>query len=146
MQHKNWLIVIALLSRTATEELWVELTDTTGLPPEVRDTVEREVADIYSEAGVSIRWIAETPAEPLAHVARVYLMDKLPASLGARLRAFGGRPMALALGTEGNVSGPTIYVSRSATSGRVRDAKAVGRALGRVIAHELAHREPPRPN
>jgi hypothetical protein len=126
----------------------VELADATGLSPDVMNLLRSEVEQIYMTAGVRIEWLSEGPVEVPSHMARVYLLEELPALLETRVRTFRGKkPIAMVFGRKANVSGSVIYisrtaVSRSATGGAAGalSREAIGRALGRVVAHELAHR------
>ena len=120
-------------------ELWVELVDTLGLSLEERAALMEEVASIYESAGVRILWLREAPVEAPPHLARVYLMERLPRTIGVRLRTFRGDSMGIAMGASGDVSGPVIYVSREAVA-RSLGGASTPRALGRIVAHELAHR------
>ena len=147
------LLLAAGLSTSATAvvsdavELSVVFVDTTGITEAAGRGLKDEVAAIYAEGGVGLRWLDVSSNEQGAHVARVYLMEELPPSVDARLRAFGGAPMGLALGKVGDASGPVIYVSRDAVAealtgaaGGKATSDALGKALGRIVAHELAHR------
>ncbi len=149
------LLVLLLKAASSTGQesaevprLWVELVETTGLDENVIAALQKEVESIYRFAGVGIHWLDASPAQTAPYTARVYVMDILPLGLDRRLRTFNGAaPMALGFGDEGGVSGPVLYVSRQAvvakaTSGALVDPEpeALARALGRVIAHELAHR------
>lgn len=97
---------------------------------------------------MNILWLDVVPPGEPRHLARIYLMRELPPALMRRLQVFGyGDPMALALGHSGTRSGPTIYISRTsvasvALGGALGEPgpQALGRALGRVVAHELGHR------
>lgn len=125
----------------------VELADSTNLAPEVMTLLRNEVEEIYSTAGVGILWLREGSIEKPPHMARVYVLEELPALLETRLRAFRGKKtMALLMGREARASGSVIYISRTAVcrnaTGGVPEAlspEALARALGRVVAHELAH-------
>jgi hypothetical protein len=126
----------------------VILDDGAGLSQELRSVLRAEVEKVYSTAGVGIEWLSEGPIQVPPHMARVYVLEELPALLETRLRAFRGKEtMALVMGRSAKESGSVIYISRKAVSrnatGGVPEAlspEALGRALGRVLAHELAHR------
>lgn len=148
MEITTGLLALWVQTAAASEpqpRLIVELVDTTELCPLSIEALRSEVESIYARAGVRIAW--GDVLEPARHAARVYLMLSLPSSLDRRLKVRGSAPMAVALGRAGEVSGPTIYVGRSAvttnlTSGAIAepDPRLMGRALGRIVAHELAHR------
>ena len=129
-------------------EISVALTDTTGLPSEVMSELKREVEAIYATASVQIQWSSEGSLGLAEHTARVYLLHRLPAMLETRLRAFRReRPMAAAFGERGSVTAQAIYVSRSAVCASATpgtpdslSSEDLATALGRVVAHELAHR------
>ena len=106
--------------------------------------IRLEVERIYARAGVEIVWLncrqdfhlrIESPFEATVHI-REYLPESLRSSegtLGINLAKCGGAP------------GPVIYVSRGSIEkfiGRRRSmaTNKLARALGRAIAHELAHR------
>ncbi len=124
-------------------EIWVELTDMTALDMESQDVLKKEVEAIYATASVEVRWLPAGASHVAAHYAQVFVLEKLPGALSSRLRAFGGgEPMALILGDS-----PVIYISRRQVAAKVLGApdlepepQMLGRALGRVLSHELAHR------
>ena len=129
-------------------EISVALTDTTGLTSEVMSDLKREVEAIYATASVQIQWSSEGSLGLAEHTARVYVFHRLPAMLETRLSAFRGeRPMAAAFGERGSVTAQAIYVSRSAVCASAApgtpdslSSEDLATALGRVVAHELAHR------
>ncbi len=140
-----FVFVLLLAVRAYSSDLWVELVDTTGRAPAVLELVCQEIETIYRPA-TNIRWIIKGPEggrEP-PHFARIYIMEAIPPSLSRGLEnTGGGPPMAIAFGRDGKKSGPNIYVSLSAVSikaGGDMGPQTLARALGRVIAHELAHR------
>ncbi len=142
------LFLTALLSQSEEVgwQLSVELVDSTGMPSAAMEALEREVEAIYASAGIRIEWLTETVVPLPEHAARVYVLERLPAMLETRLRAFRGRTvMAASFGVSGGEGSQAIYVSRSAvsataSSGAALSREAMGKALGRVVAHELAHR------
>lgn len=153
-----WLAFIGMLwggehsqgkaSNNSDLQLWVALVDTTGLDVATLNLLQGEAESIYEVAGVNILWLDVAPQGEPRHFARIYLMSELPPALMRRLQVFGdGDPMALALGHSGTRSGPTIYISRTSVASLVLgggvaepEPQVLGRALGRVVAHELAHR------
>jgi hypothetical protein len=147
--HLASLFWIALFGQgdDAAWQVSVELVDTTGMPSSAMEALQSEVEEIYASASVRIQWLQEGVHIHLPeHAARVYILDRLPAMLGTRLRTFRGKtPMAVTLGGSGSESGHAIYVSRSEVSGKASSgmtllSASLGRAMGRVVAHELAHR------
>lgn len=140
-----WLTLAAFLTliegNERKPELWIALVDAASLGDEILTSVRLEVERLYSPAGVAIVWSEKSLTAAGAHTATVYLMDEMPSSLVSRKRAFGGRPMALALGRAHETSGPVIYVSRRSVAETItRYADKLGPALGRVVGHELGHR------
>jgi hypothetical protein len=126
-------------------EIWVELTDKTGLPSAVMDTLMREVEAIYEGASVEVRWLTESSALLPDHAARVFVLERLPAKLETRIRMFRRqRAMAVSLGA--GPANQAIFVSRPAVCASAYgfacdfSLEPLGVALGRVVAHELAHR------
>jgi hypothetical protein len=142
------LFWIALFSQgdEAGWQVSVELIDTTGIPPAAVEDLKREVEAIYASASVRIQWVAEGVHVHLPdNAARVYILHRLPARIETRLRAFRGKsPLAVTLGEPGSGTSQAIYVSCSALFGQASSGmerpETMGRALGRVVAHELAHR------
>jgi hypothetical protein len=133
--------------------LRVNLCDTTELAPITLAELKREVSAIYSRADMRIVWeercgCEETPGEmDRPNFASVYVLGKIPAPVTFRKnkKRFERMPvMGYTLTTPGGAPGPVIYVSRKAVEKHVRlNAKSpslLARALGRIIAHELAHR------
>lgn len=121
-----------------------EMCDETGLGAGIMQMVRLEVEKIYERAGVDIKWIAcrhrcqsalESPVEVTVYI-RHRLPEKLQKSEGT---------LALVFKDCNGLPGPVIYVSRSSIErfiGCRRSAATnkLARALGRTIAHELAHR------
>ncbi|MFQ5790856.1 MAG: hypothetical protein ACE5JI_10315, partial [Acidobacteriota bacterium] len=119
-----------------------------GLDAAALERLQRETEDIYAPTGVEIAWLSKSVVPEPPHLARVYLMRQIPEGLRRRWHLFGGGdPMAVAFGRSDAGSGPVIYISRStvakkATGGAAKEppAEHLARAVGRVLAHELAHR------
>lgn len=131
----------------------VALCDDTHLSGSRIQEIEEESAALFSRGAVHIIWsdgpgsCKERPPASGAPYARVYILDELPASIRALHPARDFRQvMAVTLGNGSNGPGPVVYVSRSAVEaiatlpggGITRGLST--RALGRVLAHELAHR------
>jgi hypothetical protein len=109
------------------------------------NTLMREVEAIYESGSVEIQWLTETSVQLPDHAARVFLLERLPAKLETRILMFRRqRAMAVSLG-EGT-AGQVIFVSRPAVCAAAYgiecdfSLESLGVALGRVVAHELAHR------
>jgi hypothetical protein len=152
------LLVILAFSSVALAEsspdfLWVQMCDSTGLSPTQLAGVEREVASIYLQAGIEIQWVERCGGEriELAHpgAARVYILDRFPKSL---LRLFrkvkkNNHVMGFTPSAADAKPSATIYVSRESVEWHATELRSkplaepqLMRALGRVVAHELAHR------
>ena len=124
--------------------LWVEMCDLTRMSAGTMQMIRLEVERIYERAGVEIAWLncwqdchlgIESPFE-----AAVYIREQLPEHLQSRERTLG-----FVFADSGRAPGSVIYISRSSVEkfiGRRRSMVPyrLARALGRVIAHELAHR------
>jgi hypothetical protein len=130
----------------------VKLCDGTGLDAPILKTAQEEASKIYRNAGVEVLWQTDCelimdPKRPDS--ASIYIVPAIPRPLLIRLQHLGKKQGVLATAfpdAEGRV-GPAIYVSRQAVEAHVElylDGKMtdliVARALGRVFAHELAHR------
>jgi hypothetical protein len=115
----------------------------TALDMESQNVLKQEVEAIYATARVQVRWLPGGTSQVTPYYAQVFVLDELPGALSSRLKAFGGgAPMALILGDS-----PVIYISRRQVAAKVLgvpdlepDPLLLGRALGRVLSHELAHR------
>jgi hypothetical protein len=124
--------------------LVVEVCDHTGLGIHGLRVVLCQVDRIYERAGINIVW---RHCEPNRHLrsyfpyeARVYIRDRLSESFEAKKRH-----LAVDLTSVGDYPGPVIFISKSSVEefiGRRRSNSTIVlfRALGRVLAHELAHR------
>jgi hypothetical protein len=132
--------------------LQVKLCDGTGLDAMTLRAALEETSDIYENAGVEILWQVDcdiTMDPKQLDSASIYVVPVLPRPLLIRLQHLGKKQRVLATAfpdAEGRV-GPAIYVSRQAVAAHARlyhDGKMtdsiLARALGRVFAHELAHR------
>jgi hypothetical protein len=135
------------LAEEARPELHVYLMDCIGLSDGLLDGVRDEVDAIYAPTHVRIVWQEERPPDPTKrYQARVYLLDELPPSLKTLMTiSKGSAPMALTLGIRPTEPAADIYISRKAVLGRASQSHGLplqhmARALGRTLAHELAHR------
>jgi hypothetical protein len=128
-------------------ELHVYLMDCVGLSGDLLDAIRDEVDAIYRPAHIRIVWLEQRPPNPTQpYEARVYILAELPPSIRRLLTISKARaPMALILPIRPTELSADIYVSRNAVLGRASrrhplPTKLMSRALGRAVAHELAHR------
>lgn len=126
--------------------LRVELCDGTALSPSDRIEAMAEASRIFEGAGVAIEWgdgCGEAPrVEPF--VARIYVLKDLPKPIRYALlhRHDKARLMGYTLAAPGGEPGPVLYVARERVATQIggEETRGFARALGRVFAHELAHR------
>lgn len=126
----------------------VEFCDGTGLTPTAAASAKEEASRIYRWAGSELVWTDDCvdPPRDEAHAARLYVVVDLPKPIRYRFLQdhHKGGLMGYIPTTPGTEPGPVIFVARKrvvAKIGEVGDHdEALARALGRVIAHELAHR------
>ena len=130
----------------------VDVCDTTGLDKSVWERAAREVDSIYEQVEARIDWNFRCESAPIAtddvSRARIYVMDWLPRFVLNRFRHEKNRDnlMGYVLTPSGGGPGPLIYVARRAVERNTSDfikefmRAHLARALGRVMAHELAHR------
>jgi energy-coupling factor transporter ATP-binding protein EcfA2 len=124
----------------------ITLCDATGLEPTTLEEIRAEASRIFSNSGVALGWRGCERGLANRGEASVFLLAEFPGWLADEL----GTPRALAhvFTTPDSRPGPLIYVSRRAvavTLGASRPhfligARQLSRAVGRVLAHELAHR------
>ncbi len=158
--QKLFILVLAILvfSSVALGEsnpdvLWVQMCDSTGLNPAQLADVEREVSSIYLQAGIEIQWVERCGGEriELAHpgAARVYILKQLPKALLGMFRKIkrNNNVMGFTPTAADAKPGASIYVSRESVEWHATEFHSrplaesqLSRALGRVVAHELAHR------
>ena len=130
----------------------VDVCDVTGLDKSVWERAAREVDSIFERAEAMIDWAfgcesAPIPTDDVAS-ARIYVMDWLPGFVLNRFRQEKKRDnlMGYVLTPSGDRPGPVIYVARRAVERHAADFREelirikLARAIGRVMAHELAHR------
>jgi hypothetical protein len=140
--------------------LWIELCDTTGLDASILRAARGETSEIFSTAEAHLRWEGNCAAVPrtIPNSARIYVVQRLAKGVADWYEEHGGRRNVMgyvgfvdvhdgveAIG-EGNRAA-VIYVGRqtveavASKSGRISLTEALmARAMGRVFAHELAHR------
>ena len=141
------------ISHGESRVLRARLCDCAGLESAVRLRLREEAGRIYKTAGIDIRWESDCASSPVnlsaSHAARIYVVNKLPNSLVYRFKHILKKTnlMAYNLTDPGGMPGAVIYVSLEAVrsnasrSGSIElTPEALSRALGRVVAHELAHR------
>jgi hypothetical protein len=128
----------------------VALCDLTGLTARQLEDLKAETGALFSIGAFDILWsdpqvsCSEEPPSNGKRYARAFIFDSLLPSIQTFFPVRKGRyVMAVTLGRG---PGPVIHVSRSAVEkiatlpdGRVVSG-VLARALGRVLAHELAHR------
>jgi hypothetical protein len=128
--------------------LRVHLCDGSGLSSFVLRTVKREVGEMLGGSDLAIRWSDGCPVfdtRPDSPKVRAYLLRRLPERMRRRLELFEGSVPLAWFGRFRESPQAMIYVSREAVEAKLRlpkdeDASGrLGRALGRVLAHELAH-------
>ncbi len=133
--------------------LRVQLCDCVGLEPAIPLGLRGETGRIYATAGIEIQWENNCVASPselsVSNAARIYIVEKLPNSMVYRFKHTLKKTnlMAYNLTDPGGMPGAVIYVSLQAVrfnAGKFGSADLtrdhLSRALGRVAAHELAHR------
>lgn len=132
--------------------LWVQLCDGVQLESKTLQDVMEEVASIYASAGVNIRWKKSCSAPAIEAripgAARVYLVARLPGSVRIRFshQLNSTNLMAYTFTDPGGTPGAVIHVSIDSVEAHARRSETrltpelLSRALGRVVAHELAHR------
>ncbi len=133
--------------------LRIQICDATGLDAETFRDVEREVDSIYAAVGPEIRWIENCEGQPIEDIrhaaARVYILGQIPRGFLCRCLHFNrtNRVMGFTPTDPGGKPGSVVYVSRDSVQAIASDYHSkpitelhLSRALGRVVAHELAHR------
>jgi hypothetical protein len=132
--------------------LWVQLC-APDVEARIVKGIEQETTSIYSAAGVQLAWVERCGGPPIESIhpnsARVYILNRMPGVLLNRVPRDQreGRTMGITWTNPGAAPGAIIYVSTEAVVARASDFSAHPlsrcfrwRALGRVVAHELAHR------
>jgi hypothetical protein len=127
--------------------------DTTELEPRVVNQLENEAAWIFAKAGVKLTFVHQSPSADLMADAQsapyVVILPQIPTGVVSELHRIGGhkRPvMACLLPPNRYTSKSTIYLSRASVEATIHvgwtirlPSNLLARALGRVLAHELAH-------
>ncbi len=120
--------------------------DTVGLPERVCDKTQLQVEDIFEQIGVRIEWHepssvsnGDEPDDP--YYLKVILFDKDPAAMGQPSAAMG-----VFIGTDFPPDAVWMFdpVIRHALQGSGRKSRPwsseeLGRAYGKVLAHEVVH-------
>ena len=128
--------------------LFVHLCDASGLNSAVVRTMKQEVGKVLGSPDLAIRWSDGCPVfetRPLPPKVRVYVLRRLPERMRRRLELFKGSAPLAWFGRYRESPQAMIYVSRGAVETKLSLPKGneasdrLGRALGRVLAHELAH-------
>jgi hypothetical protein len=101
------------------------------VPPDVVAGAEQEVAAVFRRAGVEISWTAAEEALPAGAIPVVVLESGRSSTLPRRL---------LGASSPDRAAGVWIFYPAIEAHARVRgDRRLLGRALGRVVAHEVVH-------
>lgn len=120
--------------------------DTVGLPEKVRDKTQQQVEEIFEQIGVTIEWYepssvsnGEKPDEP--YFLKVILFNKAPAAMGHPADAMG-----ICIGTDFPPDAVWLFdpvirraLQSSGRKSRPLSSVELGRAYGRVLAHEVIH-------
>jgi len=126
--------------------LRLALFDTTGLPDTVRDRALTRVQQIFGQVDVVIEWYepsstsnAEDPAEP--YYLKIILFDRPAAAMGQPPDAMGVSFHTDLVPDAVWLFDPVIRraLQRPGRRARPLSAEELGRAYGRVIAHEVIH-------
>jgi hypothetical protein len=144
-------LLCLLLPAVSSAEFRVGLCDTTGVELSTLQAAREEASALFETTAVFLRWEADCdqPPRTSAHSARVYVVPRIPEGIANRHRQYRDKTnvMGYVLANEGEKRAGVIYVARGAVeaiasrSGRTAVTEAqLARALGRVFAHELAHR------
>jgi hypothetical protein len=134
----------------------VHLSDRVGLSPEALDELRRAAAAPWVEAGVALVWLAEAPTTPSAagESTPVYVSvsdasaSLLPEAESARaslahIRFVSGSPTTHVMADAG-VARRLLATARLDDQPydvrpRLQRERALGRVLGRAVAHEIGH-------
>jgi hypothetical protein len=128
----------------------VEVCDTTELDRSLLRAARDEASDIFAQATARVRWEDNCellPSTPQS--ARIYLVSRIPEVIANRYYQKRGQTniMGFALPSPEKDRVGVIYVGRQTVETVASKSKQISlteallaRALGRVFAHELAHR------
>ncbi len=128
--------------------LSVHLCDTSGLSSSVLRKLKEEVGRLLGAPDLYIEWSDGCPVfetRPGSRKVLAYVLHRLPERMRRRLEVFKGSEPLAWFGRYHGSPRAMVYVSRSAVEARLSLAKdedvseRLGCALGRVLAHELAH-------
>lgn len=144
----------AVDQRPAPFRLRITLVDAVGLPGPVHQAVRDELGRILRahDIGVEVVGVEEYAAEvsaagdPAADIVQVLILPRDGAAWGVSADAMGGAPPGREVGVCEAVYVFHPVVLRALRAGRRRPEPTrvhVGRAIGRVIVHELVHRLAP---
>ncbi len=144
-------VITARSDGAARSTLTVEICDGTGLDDALLESASAEATHVFGRAEVPLSWttMCDTPPPTEATAARIYVVSELPRPIRYRLGHEHRKSnlMGYVLTSPGEMPGSVIFVARSlvernaSRSGRRNlDDSLLARALGRVFAHELAHR------
>jgi len=140
--------VVAVDSPSASDAtLRLAYFDGTGMSPEVRQAMQEEVERVFGEVGVSVRSLgpenmAEAMAVPGTFVLQVMIMAKAPSgwdlpphALGVYFNGQTYPPQAV------YAFKPSIYkeLELDTRGENYLRPEEIGRAFGRVVAHEVVH-------
>jgi hypothetical protein len=142
--------------------LWIELCDTTGLDDSILQAARDEASIIFSTAGAQLRWEGGCDDVPRTtpQSARIHVVPRIQERLANLLYEHRGIRNVMGYsgsidvheGVQPNAGGKrvaVIYVARQAVEEVASTSKdgpitltdtLLARSLGRVFAHELAHR------
>ena len=120
--------------------LWI---DVQGVAPYAFPLAVQEAAGILDEVGISTSWTLGTPeTETSGHAVSVVLLREpqrgarlAPLTMGCTLRAGRSNVTWVYLSAVLSALGLQVPGGR----GRAREQEEIGRALGRVVAHEIVH-------
>jgi hypothetical protein len=143
------------------DSLWIQLCDTTGLDGSILRAAPDEASVIFSRAGAQLRWEGGCDDVPRTtpQSARIHVVPRLQEGLANQLYELRGIRNVMGYSGSIDVHGgvqpnagkraAVIYVARQAVEEVASTSKdgpitltdtLLARALGRVFAHELAHR------
>ena len=145
------LLIHFAISNDLSAEFLVELCDTTKLDPTLLQGAREETSALFAAAEARLRWEGNCnqPPTTTSSSARIYVVPRIPEGIANRYRQYRDKTnvMGYVLADEGKKRASVIYVAREAVeavasrSGRTSLTEAHrARAMGRVFAHELAHR------
>jgi len=133
-------------------QVQVGLCDTTGMRLDQIEEIQEESAALFLPAAVELVWwdapesCSEPPPENGLPFVQVYVLGELLPSIRELYPSHqAARILGVTLGKAGNVPGSVIHLSKTAVNTMARlpsgnvVSRTLTRAMGRVLAHELAH-------